>query len=59
MRNRPHSHILNGWFDAPRSKALEERLKATLVAFGCDPKVFTYSQPVRVRVYGGIRGRPA
>jgi hypothetical protein len=39
---------LHGWFDAPRSKVLEERLKATVVAFGCDPKVFTYSQPVRV-----------
>lgn len=39
---------LHGWFDAPRSRAAEERLKAALVAFGCDPKVFTYSQPVRV-----------
>jgi hypothetical protein len=39
---------LHGWFDAPRDKLLEERLKATLVAFGCDPKVFTYSQPVRL-----------
>ena len=39
---------LHGWFDAPRSRLLEERLKAALVAFGCDPKVFTYSQPVRV-----------
>jgi hypothetical protein len=39
---------LHGWFDAPRSKGQEERLKAGLVAFGCDPKVFTYSQPVRV-----------
>jgi hypothetical protein len=39
---------LHGWFDAPRGRLLEERLKATLVAFGCDPKVFTYSQPVRV-----------
>ena len=39
---------LHGWFDAPRSRLVEERLKATLVAFGCDPKVFTYSQPVRV-----------
>jgi hypothetical protein len=39
---------LHGWFDAPRSKLLEERLKAALIAFGCDPKVFTYSQPVRV-----------
>jgi hypothetical protein len=42
------SKSLHGWFDAPRGKVLEERLKATLVAFGCDPKVFTYSQPVRV-----------
>jgi hypothetical protein len=39
---------LHGWFDAPRNKLLEARLKAGLVAFGCDPKVFTYSQPVRV-----------
>jgi hypothetical protein len=39
---------LHGWFDAPRSKVLENRLKAGLVVFGCDPKVFTYSQPVRV-----------
>ena len=40
--------LAHGWFDAPRNRVLEERLKATLVAFGCDPKVFTYSQPVRV-----------
>ncbi|MBP7084830.1 MAG: hypothetical protein KBB19_13905 [Giesbergeria sp.] len=39
---------LHGWFDAPRSKMLENRLKAGLEEFGCDPKVFTYSQPVRV-----------
>lgn len=39
---------LHGWFDAPRDKRSEERLKAGLVVFGCDPKVFTYSQPVRV-----------
>jgi hypothetical protein len=39
---------LHAWFDAPRNKLLENRLKAGLVAFGCDPKVFTYSQPVRV-----------
>lgn len=39
---------LHAWFDAPRNKVLESRLKAGLVAFGCDPKVFTYSQPVRV-----------
>jgi hypothetical protein len=39
---------LHGWFEAPRNKILENRLKAGLTAFGCDPKVFTYSQPVRV-----------
>ena len=39
---------LHGWFDAPRNPTLERRLKAGLEAFGCDPKVFTYSQPVRV-----------
>lgn len=39
---------LHAWFEAPRNKVLENRLKAGLVAFGCDPKVFTYSQPVRV-----------
>ena len=39
---------LHAWFDAPRNKVLENRLKAGLTAFGCDPKVFTYSQPVRV-----------
>ncbi len=39
---------LHAWFDAPRNKLFEERLKAGLVVFGCDPKVFTYSQPVRV-----------
>ena len=39
---------LHAWFDAPRDKVREARLKAGLVAFGCDPKVFTYSQPVRV-----------
>jgi hypothetical protein len=39
---------LHGWFDAPPTKILEHRLKAGLTAFGCDPKLFTYSQPVRV-----------
>jgi hypothetical protein len=39
---------LHAWFDAPRNKILENRLKAGLTAFGCDPKVFTCSQPVRV-----------
>jgi hypothetical protein len=39
---------LHGWFEAPPNKILENRLKAGLEEFGCDPKVFTYSQPVRV-----------
>jgi len=39
---------LHGWFDAPKNKIWEIRLKAGLEVFGCDPKVFTYSQPVRV-----------
>jgi hypothetical protein len=39
---------LHGWFEAPRTKVWENRLKVGLIAFGCDPKVFTYSQPVRV-----------
>ncbi len=39
---------LHGWFDAPRDRAVERELKAVLTVFGCDPKMFTYSQPVRV-----------
>ena len=39
---------LHGWFDAPQNRILENRLKAGLTVFGCDPKLFTYSQPVRV-----------
>ncbi len=39
---------LHGWFDTPRDKRIEARLKAVLSVFGCDPKLFTYSQPVRV-----------
>ena len=39
---------LHGWFDAPPTKTMENRLKAGLTAFGCDSKLFTYSQPVRV-----------
>ena len=39
---------LHAWFEAPRNRVLENRLKAGLIVFGCDPKVFTYSQPVRV-----------
>ncbi len=39
---------LHAWFDAPRTRLHEGRLKAGLEVFGCDPKVFTYSQPVRV-----------
>ena len=39
---------LHGWFDAPNNRLIETRLKAVLHVFGCDPKLFTYSQPVRV-----------
>ena len=39
---------LHGWFDAPRNARIEAQLKAVLTVFGCDPKLFTYSQPVRV-----------
>jgi len=39
---------LHGWFDAPRDARVEARLKAALTVFGCDPKLFTISQPVRV-----------
>jgi hypothetical protein len=39
---------LHGWFDAPRNATIEARVKTALTAFGCDPKLFTYSQPVRV-----------
>jgi len=39
---------LHAWFESPRDEVRERRLKAGLVVFGCDPKVFTYSQPVRV-----------
>ena len=58
MNNRLHFNLhaiidtagksLHGWFDCPRDKAMEDRLKAALTVFGCDPKLFTYSQPVRV-----------
>jgi hypothetical protein len=39
---------LHAWFDAPKNRLFESRLKAGLEVFGCDPKVFTCSQPVRV-----------
>jgi hypothetical protein len=39
---------LHAWFDAPKSKGLERRLKVGLETLGCDPKVFTYSQSVRM-----------
>ena len=42
------SKSLHAWFEALRNRLLESRLKAGLEVFGCDPKVFTYSQPVRV-----------
>jgi hypothetical protein len=58
MNNRLHFNLhaiidtagksLHGWFDAPRDRLIETRLKTVLHVFGCDPKLFTYSQPVRV-----------
>lgn len=39
---------LHGWFDPPNSPSVEIHLKTVLTLFGCDPKLFTYSQPVRV-----------
>jgi hypothetical protein len=58
LQRRLHYHLhciidtagksLHAWFDAPRNKVWENRLKAGLTVLGCDPKVFTYSQPVRV-----------
>ena len=58
MNNRLHFNLhaiidtagksLHGWFDAPNNRLIETRLKAVLHVFGCDPKLFTYSQPVRV-----------
>ena len=45
---------LHGWFDPPHSPDFELHLKVGLTAFGCDPKLFTYSQPVRVP--GAFRG---
>ena len=30
---------LHGWFDCPANRVVEQRLKAGLVAFGCDPKL--------------------
>jgi len=54
LRYRLHGIIdtggksLHAWFDAPPNRVFENRLKAGLEVFGCDPKVFTYSQPVRV-----------
>jgi hypothetical protein len=39
---------LHGWFDAPPNPVMENRLKAGLKALGCDDKLFTRSQPVRV-----------
>jgi hypothetical protein len=39
---------LHGWFDAPPNPLFQSRLAVALKAFGCDPAVFTCSQPVRV-----------
>jgi hypothetical protein len=53
LRYRMHAIIdtagksLHGWFSFPRDAIAEKRLKAALVVLGCDPKMFTASQPVR------------
>ena len=39
---------LHGWFDAPRTPEMQAHLKVGLPILGCDPKVFTFSQPVRL-----------
>lgn len=39
---------LHAWFEPPPNPLFETRLKAGLTAFGCDPKMFNYSQPVRL-----------
>jgi hypothetical protein len=39
---------LHGWFRKPKDARMERELKALLTALQCDPKLFTYSQPVRV-----------
>jgi hypothetical protein len=43
---------LHGWFDFPAEAVLED-LKLVLPGLGCDPKLFTASQPVRLP--GAIR----
>jgi len=44
---------LHGWFIYPEDDQIEE-LKLVLPAYGCDPKLFTASQPVRLP--GALRG---
>lgn len=39
---------LHGWFNPPPSPLFESRLKAAIVAIGCDAALFKPSQPVRV-----------
>lgn len=39
---------LHGWFACAKDPAVERELKTVLTVFGCDPKLFTYSQPVRL-----------
>jgi hypothetical protein len=39
---------LHGWFATPNNPLIEARLKVLLTSLGCDPKLFNYSQPVRV-----------
>jgi hypothetical protein len=39
---------LHGWFQYPADDAMVKNLKLVLPALGCDPKLFTPSQPVRL-----------
>ena len=39
---------LHGWFTFPADEEIMDELKIVLPAYGCDPKLFTASQPVRL-----------
>ena len=39
---------LHAWFSAPKNDKIEGRLKAFVTGLACDPKTFSYTQPVRV-----------
>jgi hypothetical protein len=49
---------LHGWFNLPPSPLFESRLKAAIVAIGCDAALFKPSQPVRVPGIMRSNGNP-